>query len=147
MVSAWRPRTWRPAILTTPETLILTIVLAGIAIIRAYDYATPPLWSSSGRFVSPGLAATEAVAPLWLWVALLCAGGVVLLGAVIARIHAGVALGHSILLVVYTGLAAGMTIEYSLHAWADGMRSAGPLWVVALLHLCLLLRTGWRFRA
>lgn len=138
---------WVPARLDGMAVVILTVALGWIAAGRAWDYATPPPWVTANPRSSPGLAITEAAAPLWLWITWLTVGSVVLLGSAAARIHVGVAAGHAILLPVYVGLATGITIEYAVHPWLDGVRSAGPLWLVVLLHLLLLSRTGWRPRA
>lgn len=81
---------------------------------------------------------------MWVWVGWLLVGAVTLGASALARIHAGVWAGHSILFVAYTALAVGFTVEYGAAPWTDGLRSAGPMWLVAALHIILVIRTGWR---
>lgn len=141
--SLWRARTWVRAHITPFDITILTVALGWLALVRAFDYATPPPWIGQPR-VTPGLAVAEAAAPLWLWISVLTFGGALLLGSALAEIHRGVWAGHLILGATYAGLAIGFTLEYIAQPWADGVRSAGPMWLVLSLHLLLAFRTDWR---
>ena len=140
----WRPGSWAQARLSRFDTTVLTVLLAVMALVRAWDYATPPSWAPSEAVGSISLAVVESAAPMWLWVAWLAGGGLVLAGAALTRIHVGVWAGHALLFVAYVALAAGFTIEYGGHPWADGIRAAGTIWLVAALHLLITIRTGWR---
>lgn len=140
----WQPGSWAQARLNRFDTTVLTLVLSAIALLRSWDYATPPPWLTSEPRRSPGLSVVESAAPLWLWSTWLAVGGLVLAVSALARIHIGVAAGHAILFVAYLALAVGFTIEYGSAPWADGVRSAGPMWLIAALHLLIMTRTGWR---
>lgn len=139
----WRPGSWVQARLVRFDKTLVTLLLAGIALVRAWDYATPPWWAGRPS-PSLGLAVVERAAPLWLWVVLLTVGGLTLAVSAVLRVHIGVFLGHAVLTVVYMALGAGLLGEYLTHPWLDGIRSAGPVLLIASIHLLLTLRTGWR---
>lgn len=141
--SLWRPGTWVRAYVTPFDISVITWALGTLAFIRAFDYATPPPWDGDPR-VTPGLAVVEAAAPMSLWIAVLAVGGGLLLSSAWLEIHRGIWAGHLILGAVYAGLAVGFTAEYITQPWADGVRSAGPMWLVLALHLLLAFRTDWR---
>lgn len=140
----WAPGSWVQARLSRFDTSLLTLLLAGIALNRAWDYATPPPWVPAYSRPSPGLLVVESAAPLWLWIGWLVGAALLLGVSAVARIHRGVFLGHAALFLAYLGLSVGLLVEYLAQPWADGVRSAGPLVVVTCLHLLITIRTGWR---
>lgn len=141
----WRPGSWVHARLARLDTTLLTLLLAGLAANRAWDYATPPPWAHGpGPRPSPGLSVVESAAPMWVWVGWLLAAAGILAVSALTRIHVGVWAGHSLLFIAYLALAVGFTVEYGLQPWADGLRSAGPMWLITSLHIILAIPTGWR---
>lgn len=131
---------WRPVALTSSDVLLITIALLVASVLRWYDYGT----GSESDGVAPILRPAEAFMPMWAWS--LCFGiGAATLGfGVWRRLHFFVWLGHSALVLPYSGLAVGILCGAALTTWGDGIRAAGALCVMAILHGLFSLRTGPR---
>lgn len=111
------------------------IVASGV---RAGDYATGA--DDSGGLVS----VIEAAAPLSVWAAVIGAGALLLAVGMLLRRHGMVWAGYGILWIVYLLLTVGVMLGALDAPNLDGVRGAGPLLVMTLLHFLLWLRTGAR---
>lgn len=134
----WRVGSWEPARLGLSDSLGLTILLTFVAALRGFDYLTPTSTES------PALSIVEAAFPLWIWGLMFAVPAVFLAISAIARIHAGVWIGHWLLVISYVGLTTGLGAEYLARPWFDGIRTAGSLAVPLLIHALVAFRTGWR---
>lgn len=136
--SPWRPGSWSPGRLGLVDSMCLTCVLIVLALVRSYDYLTP-----SGR-PTPSLAVVEAAMPMTVWGIVFGTLAVVLVVSVLARVHAGVWIGHWALGIAYAALAVGLGSEYVTHPWFDGIRTAIGMVLPAYVHIVIGMRTGWR---
>ena len=134
----WRVGSWEPARLGLSDSIGLTILLTFAAVVRGIDYLTPRSYSS------PSLSVVEAAFPLWVWGLMFSAPAVFLAVSALARVHAGVWIGHWLLVIAYVGLAAGLGVEYFGRPWFDGIRTVGSLAVPCAIHCLVAFRTGWR---
>ena len=134
----WRVGSWEPARLGLSDSIGITILLTLAAAVRGIDYLTPRVYPS------PALSVVEAAFPLWVWGVMFSAPAVFLAVSALARVHAGVWIGHWLLVIAYVGLAAGLGVEYAGRPWFDGIRTIGSLAVPCAIHCLVAFRTGWR---
>ena len=131
---------WRPVALASGDVLMITIALGVASLLRAFDYST----GSESEGVSPILRPAEAFMPMWAWSLAFGLGALVLAFGVWRKLHFFVWLGHSMLVFPYGGLVVGILCGALLTPWGDGIRAAGALGLMAVLHALLSLRTGPR---
>lgn len=134
----WRVGSWEPARLGLSDSLGITILLTAVSLIRGFDYITPR------SVASPGLSIVEDAFPLWIWGLMFLVPSVFLAISAVTRVHAGVWIGHWLLVIAYFGLATGLGVEYLGRPWFDGIRSAASLAIPFGLSALVALRTGWR---
>lgn len=134
----WRVGSWEPARLGLSDSIGITILLTFVAAVRGFDYITPKTMES------PALSVVEQAFPLWVWGLMFAVPAVFLAATALARIHAGVWVGHWLLVIAYVGLAVGLGVEYIQRPWLDGIRTVGALLVPFALHALVAFRTGWR---
>ena len=134
----WRIGSWEPARLGLSDSIGITLLLTLVGLMRGFDYLTPKTTAS------PALSLVEAAFPLWVWGVMFAAPSVFLAVSALARVHAGVWIGHWLLVIAYVGLATGLGGEYVQRPWLDGIRTVGALLVPLALHGLVAFRTGWR---
>lgn len=134
----WRIGSWEPARLGLSDSIGITLLLTLVGLMRGFDYLTPKTTAS------PALSLVEAAFPLWVWGVMFAAPSVFLAVSALARVHAGVWIGHWLLVIAYVGLATGLGAEYVQRPWLDGIRTVGALFVPLALHGLVAFRTGWR---
>ena len=134
----WRIGSWEPARLGLSDSIGITLLLTLVGLMRGFDYLTPKTTAS------PALSLVEAAFPLWVWGVMFAAPSVFLAVSALARVHAGVWIGHWLLVIAYVGLATGLGAEYVQRPWLDGIRTVGALLVPLALHGLVAFRTGWR---
>ena len=135
----WKPGSWEPARFSPLDSISFTLWLCFASILRGFDYLTPK--SPEGR--TKALSVIEEAMPLWLWGSLFLGFGLLLTVSVFLKIHRTVYLSHWVLGVVTAAMTVGLGAEYLTRPWADGIRSAGTLGVVAAFYLIIAVRTGW----
>ena len=101
----WRIGSWEPARLGLTDSIGITILLTLAAAVRGFDYLTPRVYPS------PALSVVEAAFPLWVWGLMFALPAIFLAVSALARIHAGVWIGHWLLVIAYVGLATGLGVE------------------------------------
>ncbi len=134
----WRIGSWEPARLGLSDSIGITLLLTFVGMVRGFDYLTPKTTES------PALSVVEAAFPLWVWGLMFAVPAVFLAVSAIARVHAGVWIGHWLLVIAYVGLATGLGVEYFGRPWFDGVRTVASLAVPFALHAMVAFRTGWR---
>lgn len=134
----WRLGSWEPARLGLSDSIGITLLLTIVGLIRGFDYLTPK------STMSPALSVVEAAFPLWVWGIMFAVPSVFLAVSALGRIHAGVWVGHWLLVIAYFGLAVGLGVEYLGRPWFDGIRTVGSLAVPFAIHGLVAFRTGWR---
>ena len=126
--------TWRPATLTSGDTITLKITLAVIALSSAADYLFVVV---DGRG-----DAIEHLGPVGMWSVICATVGLLLLIGIAFRAHGLVFAGHFLGASAYMALTAGAIQHAVTLVPPDEWRRAGPLLVVALLHGMFALRSG-----
>lgn len=134
----WRVGSWEPARLGLSDSIGITMLLTGVSLIRGFDYLAPKTTAT------PALSVVEAAFPLWVWGLMFLVPSIFLAISALTRVHAGVWIGHWLLVIAYFGLATGLGVEYLGRPWFDGIRSAASLAVPFGLSALVALRTGWR---
>lgn len=134
----WRFGSWEPARLGLSDSIGITLLLTFVGLLRGFDYLTPKTQESAA------LSVVEAAFPLWVWGIMFAAPSLFLALSALARIHAGVWIGHWLLVIAYVGLATGLGVEYLGRPWFDGIRTVGSLAVSFAIHGLVAFRTGWR---
>ena len=134
----WRIGSWEPARLGLSDSIGITLLLTIVGLVRGLDYITPKTTES------PALSLVEQAFPLWVWGLMFAVPSVFLLVSAIARVHAGVWIGHWLLVIAYVGLATGLGVEYLSRPWFDGIRTVASLSAPFALHAMIAFRTGWR---
>ena len=134
----WRIGSWEPARLGLSDSIGITILLTFVGLVRGVDYITPKTTAS------PALSLVEQAFPLWVWGLMFAVPSVFLAVSAIARVHAGVWIGHWLLVIAYVGLATGLSVEYLGRPWFDGIRTVASLAAPFALHAMIAFRTGWR---
>ena len=134
----WRIGSWEPARLGLSDSIGLTILLTFAAAMRGYDYLTPKVHPS------PSLSVVEAAFPLWVWGLMFALPAIFLAVSALARIHAGVWIGHWLLVITYVGLGTGLGVEYLGRPWFDGIRGVSSIMIPCAIHCLVAFRTGWR---
>lgn len=134
----WRIGSWEPARLGLSDSIGITMLLSAVSIVRGFDYITPK------STASPALSIVEEAFPLWVWGLMFLVPSIFLTISALTRVHAGVWIGHWLLVIAYFGLATGLGLEYLGRPWFDGIRSAASLAIPFGLSALVALRTGWR---
>ena len=134
----WRMGSWEPARMGLSDSIGITLLLTIVGLVRGIDYITPKTTES------PALSLVEQAFPLWVWGLMFAVPSLFLAASVIARIHAGVWIGHWLLVIAYVGLATGLGVEYLGRPWFDGIRTVASLAGPFALHTLVAFRTGWR---
>src|SRR5699024_9079505 len=103
----WRMGSWEPARMGLSDSIGITLLLTIVGLVRGIDYITPKTTES------PALSLVEQAFPLWVWGLMFAVPSLFLAASVIARIHAGVWIGHWLLVIAYVGLATGLGVGCS----------------------------------
>lgn len=128
---------WQPARLRRVDHTIFVVWLIAIGYIRGLDYAFGADSFGARNFM-------YAAAPSWFWGWFgFIAGSVILTSGVLSKRHAVVFVGHIWVGTAYTvnalALALASTADFPN---LDGIRGAGAISMVGLIHLLGALRTG-----
>lgn len=129
------PSPRHPAALRPGDVTALACLLAGLALVRSFDYFTPGQQASS-----PALETMRIALPIEAWGTLLGVGAIALLAGLAARWPRVIFGAHVLLAAIYAGLSVSLGAEYVTRPYFDGIRSATDLIAPAVVHAALALR-------
>lgn len=137
MTSMYRMRSgsWQPARLKRVDYQVILVMLVVIAYVRGFDYLLGnDRWTAKDFML--------AAAPEWVWGGVgFVAGAVILAAGLVRRRHLLVYVGHGWLGTAYTVNSLALALGSNL-PWLDGVRGAGSVGLVAVVHWVYCLRTG-----
>lgn len=125
--------TWRPAILTSGDVITIKVALAVTATLHAADY---------GVDIVRGGDVVEQALPVGVWATICALVAFLILAGMAARAHWAVFAGHFLGAVTYLALSVGAFQHAFTLVPPDEWRRGGPLFVVALIHWMLAMRSG-----